>query len=50
VVLARLPGDRRTMAALPVDRDVLQSFERAEGVGRPGRLRQLDGRNVFDPG
>ena len=49
VVMARLPGDRRTMAALPPDRDVLESFERAEGVGRPGRLRRVDGRNVFDP-
>jgi acetyl-CoA C-acetyltransferase len=49
VVMARMPGDRRTMAALPADRDVLESLERAEGVGRAGTLRHVDGRNVFDP-
>jgi acetyl-CoA C-acetyltransferase len=49
VVIARLPGERRTMAALPTSRDVLESLERAEGVGRTGRLASTDGRNVFDP-
>ena len=49
VVIARLPGERRTMAALPQSRDVLESLERAEGVGRIGRLTSVDGRNVFDP-
>jgi len=49
VVIARLPGERRTMAALPQSRDVLESLERAEGVGRTGRLTSADGRNVFDP-
>lgn len=49
VVMARLAGGRRTMAALPADQDVLGSFELAEGVGRRGRLRAVDGRNLFDP-
>jgi acetyl-CoA C-acetyltransferase len=49
VVFARLPGERRTVAVLPGDRDVLESFERAEGVGRRGTLSRADGRNVFDP-
>ena len=49
VVIARLPGNRRTVAALPVDRDLLEGFERSEGVGRPGRLTRRDDRNVFDP-
>lgn len=49
VVFARLPGDRRTVASLPADRDVLESLERAEGVGRVGTLARAGGRNVFDP-
>jgi acetyl-CoA C-acetyltransferase len=49
VVIARLDGERRTMAALPASRDVLESLERTEGVGRAGRLTHADGRNVFDP-
>jgi len=49
VVIAALPGNGRTLAVLPADRDVLEGFERSEGVGRPGVLRETDGRNLFDP-
>jgi acetyl-CoA C-acetyltransferase len=49
VVFARLDGDRRTIAILPPDRDVLESLERSEGVGRPGRVTHEGGRNRFDP-
>jgi hypothetical protein len=45
----RLADERRTVASFPTDRDVLESFERAEGVGRAGRVEQRDDRNVFDP-
>ncbi len=47
--LGRLDDRRRFVALLPADRGVLESFERAEGVGRTGRLRSTDGRNTFDP-
>jgi acetyl-CoA C-acetyltransferase len=50
VVVARLPGGRRTLAVLPDDAILLDAFERTEGVGRTGRLRTTSGRNVFDPG
>jgi acetyl-CoA C-acetyltransferase len=49
VAIVRLADDRRTVAALPVERDVLESFERTEGVGRAGRVEHVGGRNVFDP-
>jgi acetyl-CoA C-acetyltransferase len=49
VAIVRLGDDRRSVAALPSDRDVLESFERSEGVGRAGRVEERDGRNVFDP-
>jgi acetyl-CoA C-acetyltransferase len=49
VVFARLDGERRTIAILPPDRDVLEAFERREGVGRPGRVVHDGGRNRFDP-
>jgi len=49
VVFARLPDGRRSVAVLPTDRDVLESLERREGVGRSGTLRHDGGRNVFTP-
>jgi acetyl-CoA C-acetyltransferase len=49
VAIVRLADERRTVASLPTERDVLESFERAEGVGRPGRVGEAGGRNVFDP-
>jgi acetyl-CoA C-acetyltransferase len=49
VAVVGLPGARRTLATLPADRDVLESLERAEGVGRGGTVRHDGNRNVFDP-
>jgi acetyl-CoA C-acetyltransferase len=49
VAIVRLDDDARTVAILPPERDVLESLERAEGVGSRGRVRPVDGRNVFDP-
>jgi len=49
VAVVGLPGARRTLATLPAARDVLESLERAEGVGRGGTVRHDGGRNVFDP-
>jgi acetyl-CoA C-acetyltransferase len=49
VMIGRLEDGARFIARLPADRDVLRSFEQAEGVGRRGRVRQVDRGNVFDP-
>ena len=49
VAIGRLDDDRRFIAVLPTDRDVLESLERDEGVGRTGAVRHDDARNVFDP-
>ncbi len=49
VVIGRLDDGRRFIATLPADRAVLEGMERVEGVGRPGRVRSVGGRNVFDP-
>jgi acetyl-CoA C-acetyltransferase len=38
IVVARLADGRRCLAHTPTDRDVLEALERAEGVGRRGRL------------
>jgi acetyl-CoA C-acetyltransferase len=49
VVIGRLPDGRRFIATLPADRGVLEGMERVEGVGRPGRVRTIGDRSVFDP-
>jgi acetyl-CoA C-acetyltransferase len=49
VAIVRLDDERRTVASLPAERDVLESFERAEAVGRKGRVANAERRNVFDP-
>jgi acetyl-CoA C-acetyltransferase len=49
IVLGRLEDGRRFVANLPGDRALLEAFVATEGVGRRGRVRALDGRNVFDP-
>ncbi len=49
IALGRLDDGRRFVATLPAERDVLESFERAEGVGRDGRLTCAGGENRFDP-
>lgn len=50
-VIGRMANDeqRRFIALLPADRDVLESLERSEGVGRPGVVRFSDGLNQFSP-
>jgi acetyl-CoA C-acetyltransferase len=48
VVIGRLEDGARFIARLPADRDVLRSFEQAEGVGRRGRVRTTAAGNVFD--
>jgi acetyl-CoA C-acetyltransferase len=49
VVILRLDEGRRAIAVLPTDTTVLESLEREEGVGRPGRVRHNGERNVFAP-
>ena len=49
IVLARLPDGRRTVANTPAEPALLEAFAAEEQVGRTGRLRNDDGRNVFDP-
>jgi acetyl-CoA C-acetyltransferase len=49
VVIGRLEDDRRFLAVLPRDRDVLEALERTEGVGRTGAVHSDGERTVFDP-
>jgi acetyl-CoA C-acetyltransferase len=49
IAVGRLADGRRFLAELPGDRDVLESFEAREGVGRAGRVAHRDGRNRFEP-
>lgn len=49
VVVGRLGDGRRFLAELPPDRELLEAFEAREGVGRRGRLSQVEGRNRFAP-
>ena len=52
-LFAALPGvntdGTRFIAVLPTDRDVLESLERHEGVGRPGTVQCTRGQNLFSP-
>ena len=52
IVIGRLT-DRglapRFFANTPPDRDLMLAMTREEFVGRPGRVRSEDGRNVFEP-
>jgi len=49
VVIGRLNDDRRFVANTPSDRTFLEDFKAVEAVGRKGRVRHMDGRNVFEP-
>ncbi len=50
IVLGRLDaGGARFLANTPPERGVLEDLVAREGVGRPGRVRHVDGRNVFEP-
>ena len=47
--IGRLDDGGASSPTLPTDRDVLESFETSEGVGRSGRLTCTGGENRFDP-
>jgi acetyl-CoA C-acetyltransferase len=49
IVLGRTDEGRRFVANTPEDRQLLEAFVATEQVGGAGRLRQEEGRNVFDP-
>jgi acetyl-CoA C-acetyltransferase len=49
IVIGRLHDERRFVANTPSDRTLLEDFTAVEGVGRKGRVRHIDGRNVFEP-
>jgi acetyl-CoA C-acetyltransferase len=49
VVVGRTAEGRRFVANTPEERDLLEAFAAREQVGRQGRLRHRDGRNVFEP-
>ncbi len=49
IVIGRTREGRRFVANTPDDRRLLEDFVAREEVGREGRLRAEDGRNVFDP-
>ncbi|MDJ0846782.1 MAG: acetyl-CoA acetyltransferase [Myxococcota bacterium] len=49
IVIGRTDEGRRFVANTPDDRTLLEDFVAREEVGREGRVRVEDGRNVFDP-
>jgi acetyl-CoA C-acetyltransferase len=49
VVIGRLDDERRFVANTPSDRTLLEDFVSIEEVGRKGRVKHIDGRNVFEP-
>jgi acetyl-CoA C-acetyltransferase len=48
-VVGRLEDGRRFLADTPSGRGFLEDFVAAEEVGRPGLVKHIDGRNLFDP-
>ena len=49
IVVGRLEDGRRFLAYTPSERGFLENFVAAEEVGRSGRVKHIDGRNIFDP-
>jgi acetyl-CoA C-acetyltransferase len=49
IAIGRLDGGERFLANTPPDRDLLEAFAAREEVGRRGRVRHVDGRNLFEP-
>jgi acetyl-CoA C-acetyltransferase len=49
IVIGRLDDERRFVANTPSDRTLLEDFVSIEEVGRKGRVKHIDGRNVFEP-
>src|SRR5262245_28451933 len=50
IVLGRTLAGRRFVANTPDERAFLEAFVAVENVGRSGRVRAVDGRNLFEPG
>jgi acetyl-CoA C-acetyltransferase len=49
IAIGRLEGGERFLANTALDRDALGAFAAREQVGRRGRVRHVDGRNLFEP-
>jgi acetyl-CoA C-acetyltransferase len=49
VVIGRLHDERRFVANTASDSTFLEDFTAIEAVGRKGRVRHIDGRNLFEP-
>jgi len=50
VLLGRLAATgERFVANTPADAATLAKLEQVEGIGLPGTVTQVDGRNVFTP-
>lgn len=49
IAIGRLETGSRFLANTPADRDLLEAFSAREEVGRRGRVRHVDGRNLFEP-
>ena len=49
IAIGRLESGDRFLAGTPSDRATLEAFAAREEVGRRGRVRHVDGRNLFEP-
>lgn len=49
IVVGRTDAGQRFVANTPDDRGLVEDFVSVENVGRVGRVRSIEGRNVFDP-
>jgi acetyl-CoA C-acetyltransferase len=49
IALGRTAAGRRFVANTPDDRAFLEAFVAVENVGRAGRVRSVEGRNLFEP-
>jgi len=49
IAIGRTEADRRFVANTPDERAFLEDFVAVENVGRPGRVRVVDGQNLFQP-
>jgi len=49
IAIGRTDAGQRFVANTPDDRALLEAFVAVENVGRRGRVRCVDGRNLFDP-
>jgi acetyl-CoA C-acetyltransferase len=49
IAIGRLEAGERFLAGTPSDRASLDAFAAREEIGRRGRVRHVDGRNLFEP-